>query len=201
MSGESIQFKFNPKKAAEAACKLLQLAGGTLNYMVLVKLLYLADREALKKFESPITGDRMSSLPYGPVLSRILNLIKGGPIDEGDSPWFETVSPPEGYDVKLIGNHGYENLSGAEEKILAEIFQKYGNKTWQEMSRITHDLPEWIDPDGGSIPIQGEQILLYGGRSVDDLRQIKNEMASLEQLDREVAKYEGKLFYQDASGV
>ena len=199
MSNKSITFKFNSQKSAEAASKLLQLAGGKLNYMVLVKLLYLADREALIRLECPITGDRMASLPYGPVLGRILNLIRGGPIDEGDSPWFDAVSPPDGYDVKLVAHAGDKNLSGAEENILNEIFDKYGRKSWQELSRITHQLPEWVDPNGGSLPIQREQILLFSGRTLEEIGRLKEELASLEKLDQEIAQYEGQEFESEAA--
>jgi hypothetical protein len=60
-----IRFRFNAKKAAEAANRILKLSGGERNYMELVKLLCLADREALVRFESPITGDRVAALPHG----------------------------------------------------------------------------------------------------------------------------------------
>ena len=54
------------------------------------------------------------ALPCGPVLSRILNLIRGGPTNEEDAPWFDAVSAPEGYDVKALGDAGDDELSGAE---------------------------------------------------------------------------------------
>jgi len=42
-----------------------------MKYLGLLKLLYLADRDALKEIERPITGDRYFSLKNGPVLSRV----------------------------------------------------------------------------------------------------------------------------------
>jgi uncharacterized phage-associated protein len=189
-----MKFKFDAQKSANAAHALLGMAGGTLNYMVLVKLLYLADREALITLESPITGDLFISLQYGPVLSRILNLIRWGPIDENDAPWFDVVSAPAGYDVKIIGQPAEDTLSGAEQRILTQVFEKYGRKNWQELSRLTHQLPEWTNPVGGPIPISPEQILLLAGKSQEEVRQLREEIAALEMLDREVAEYAGMEF-------
>src|SRR5258708_25135951 len=98
----AIRFRFDAKKAAEAASVILRLSGGQRNYMELVKLLYLADREALIRFGYPITGDRFAALPHGLVLSRILNLIRLGPGDEADASWFDMVLAPIAYDVKSL---------------------------------------------------------------------------------------------------
>jgi len=173
---------------------LLTLSGGRRNYMELVKLLYLADREALIQLDRPITGDRFVNLPYGPVLSRILNLIRGGPIDEGDAPWFDSVSPPTGYDVELVKKTGSDELSLAELGILNETFSRYGRSDWKELSRLTHSLPEWVDPDGGQLPIVAEQILALGGRKIEEIQRIKEEAAACESLDKELATYRGQEF-------
>jgi uncharacterized phage-associated protein len=44
-------------------------------YIKLIKLLYLADREALLRWGRPITTDRHVSMPKGPVVSQIYDLI------------------------------------------------------------------------------------------------------------------------------
>lgn len=67
---------YNPLKAAQAAAHLLQLHHGSMNVMVLVKLLYLADRQALVESGYPITCAAMVSMPHGPVLSQIYDAIK-----------------------------------------------------------------------------------------------------------------------------
>jgi hypothetical protein len=46
--------------------------------MKLIKSLYLADRTALIRLFRPVTFDSYCSLPYGPNLSRTLNLITEG---------------------------------------------------------------------------------------------------------------------------
>jgi uncharacterized phage-associated protein len=70
---------FNEAKATQAAARLLKLRGGSMSYIKLMKLLYLADREALIRWGRPITTDRYVSMDNGPVLSRIYNLIRNEP--------------------------------------------------------------------------------------------------------------------------
>ena len=194
MSAQPISFRFNAKKAAQSAYKLLVLSGGKRNYMELVKLLYLSDREALLRLERQITGDRLAVLPYGPVLSRILDLIRWGPMNEEDAPWFDAVSPPYGYEVSALADCGENELSGAECQIIDEVFAKYGRKDWRELSRLTHELPEYVDPKGGRIPISPEQILKLEGKSQDAIERIRDEIASYETLDRELSAYQAQEF-------
>lgn len=194
MSANPICFRFNAKKAAQAAYKLLTLSGGKRNYMELVKLLYLSDREALLRLDSQITGDRLAALPYGLVVSHILDLIRWGPMNESDAPWFDAVSAPSGYDVTALADCGEDELSGAECQIIDEVFADYGRKDWKELSRLTHELPEWDDPKGGRIPISPEQILKLEGRSPATIERIRNEISSFEMLDRELSAYQGQEF-------
>jgi uncharacterized phage-associated protein len=190
VSDHTIKFKFSSTKAAQAAYRLLSMAGGKLNYMVLVKLLYLADRKALMELESPITGDRLTSLPHGPVLSHILDLIHFGPIYETDAPWFRAVSPPLGYDVERLEDIGDGELSNAEDEILKRTFEEYGRKSWQELSRLTHDLPEWVNPMGSCAPIPYENVLLLAGKTPEDLQRIREELATLQKIDSDLNEYE-----------
>ncbi len=158
--------------------------------MELVKLLYLADRQALLVLDSQITGDSLVSLPYGPVLSRILNLIRFGPITAEDCPWFESVSAPSGYDVDALGDSGESELSGAEVHILEGVYASYGRLDWKQLSKLTHELPEWTDPDGGSIPISPEQILRFEGKTPEQVEVISKELLLFRCLDLEVAAFQ-----------
>ena len=68
---------FNERKAAQAAAYLLCKAGGSLNVLKLVKLMYLAERESLRRYGETITGDALVSMRNGPVLSATLDHING----------------------------------------------------------------------------------------------------------------------------
>jgi uncharacterized phage-associated protein len=157
-----IQFTFNERKAAQAAAHLLRRHGGRMPYISLLKLLYLADREKLLRKGSVITGDRFVAMPKGPVLSIIYDLISGGSEDPS-SPWFQYVSPPEAYSVALAAGapDATDELSKFELGILDEIDRRWGGLDKWALVKLTHDLPEWVDPQGSSMPIDPADILRH----------------------------------------
>jgi hypothetical protein len=158
--------------------------------MELIKLLVLADREALIKFECPITGDRIFAMRHGLVLTRVLDLIRAGPCNEEDAPWFDIVSAPQGYEVALVSEHFEEDdLSGAEIALLKDVFQRYGRLDWKALSRLTHRLPEWSDPGDRSFPILPEQILRLNGASEAEIARLREALCAYDQLDREAMAY------------
>jgi uncharacterized phage-associated protein len=69
---------FNERKVAQMAAFFLgQVQGGRMSHLKLMKLLYLAEREALRSLGLHLTGDHLVSMPHGPVLSMTLNLMDG----------------------------------------------------------------------------------------------------------------------------
>src|SRR2546425_8169346 len=72
----SVKLTFDEVKATQAAALFLKLAKRPLNYLVLIKLLYKADREAIRRFGIPITTDKYAAMKLGPVTSRIYDRIK-----------------------------------------------------------------------------------------------------------------------------
>lgn len=168
----SIKFPFKERKAAQAAAHLLVRRGGSHNYMALIKLLYLADRQALIEAGKPITGDRPFSLPHGTVLSRILELINTGEESE-INPWFEYISDAQNYEVGLaIETPDSEELSEYELGVLNDIDSKFGHLNQWQLRKLTHKLPEWVDPEGSSIPIRIETILESANKSEQEIKRI-----------------------------
>ena len=169
-----MRFVFDDRKTAQAACWLLKQAGGTLNYMVLIKLLYLADRKSLVETGAPITGDGMVSMPHGPVLSRTLDNINMGEPVEPDPPtaWYEYVSEPHNYEVRAKKEPETEELSRYELDVLTEIYERFGGRSTWSLRDYTHTLPEWVDPQGASNPIHPETILRAAGKSEAEIQAI-----------------------------
>ena len=109
--------RFNEAKATQAAARLLRNRGGRMSYMKLIKLLYLADREALARWGRPITTDSYVSMKHGPVLEwESLNLITD-PDDPSQvqTAWSKHISAPENYDVVLKEDSSGDLLSEVEE--------------------------------------------------------------------------------------
>lgn len=173
-----MRFAFNERKAGQAAALLLERAGGRLPYIKLIKLLYLADRETLIETGYPITGDRMVSMPHGPVLSQVLDRISIGqqPGAEGSSPWFEYVSEPEGFDVKLRQPPPEDGeLSDYEIGVLSGIHKRYGGMNKWALRDLTHGLPEYRDPSGSMLPIMPEEILRAEGKTEAHIEAVRDD--------------------------
>ncbi len=160
-----MRFVFEERRAAQAASVLLERAGGAMEYIKLIKLLYLADRAALIETGSPITGDRFVSMKYGPVLSNVLNLIKE-PKPREDSIWHRYIERRR-FDAVLMGSAECDRLAKYETDLLNGIFDSYGDwKPWAVVNH-THSLPEWRDPGETSIAIDPAEILRFAGYSDD----------------------------------
>lgn len=178
-----MRFKFNEHKTAQAAAHLIKLHGRPKNYMALLKLLYLADRQALIETGSPITGDKMVSMPHGTVLSIVLNLITMGR-ERQPTTWFEYISEPGhwnepgNYEVDLLK---YENakLSRYELNVLEKIHEQFGHMNQWALRDLTHKLPEWEDPDGSSNSIFPEKILRFAGKSDEEIEKIISDADEL----------------------
>ena len=177
---------FNERKAAQVAHLLLTLRGGRMSYLKLIKLMYYIERAALIKWGRPVTFDRIVSMDNGLVLSETLSLITGDARPENHKDWGELVSPPVNFEVAALdAETDYDELSDAEETLIRAVFAEKGKKGRWELVDEHHTLPEWIDPDGSSIPLTFDEILKKSGqRSYSDIEMIGNEIENLALLDR-----------------
>ncbi|HET7233999.1 MAG TPA: Panacea domain-containing protein [Longimicrobium sp.] len=179
-----MQPSFREDKATQAAALLLKWAGGSMNYMKLIKLLYLADRTALVRWGRPITFARAVSMKHGPVLSEVLDLINEGSPPGTRSLWNRAVSSPTNYEVRLNGDCSADDLSDAEESVLVEVFNQYGSlDPWPLVDMLHSTLPEWI-PTSSAIPIQYRDILLNEGWTEAEVAEVESELENVALLDR-----------------
>lgn len=175
--------KFNYQRTLQAVSVLLRRSGPSKsdNYMRLIKLLYIADRESLKETGRPITGDSVVAMERGPVLSHVLGLIKG---QSFNSPDWEKFIVQENYNIRLINDPGNEELCPYEIKKLQEVWDRYRSKDEWDMVEITHELPEWKknDPGNSAKKIPLADILEAVGR-IDALEEIERQANESVALD------------------
>jgi uncharacterized phage-associated protein len=175
---------FNEEKAVQAAGMLLKKSSGKMAYLKLIKLLYIVDREGVLRWGRPVTTDRFVSMPHGPVVSRIYDLICTGPEEQlPPGPWHRHIAKSGRYDVELKTGTGDSELSRAEERLIDEIFSRHGSKTKWELRDLSHDLPEWRDPGGSSLPIEIEDILRAEGRTEHEIALVGDELRSLSAVE------------------
>ncbi|OGP62293.1 MAG: hypothetical protein A2169_06280 [Deltaproteobacteria bacterium RBG_13_47_9] len=178
-----IAFAFNEVKTTQVAAFFIKKHGGKINYTKLIKLLYLADREALFRWERPLTGDSYVSMPKGPVLSNTYDLINYRQDPQNKSYWYKFISK-KSYDVALKKDPGVDELSKREIDLIEEIQGKYGHKSWGKMIDICHDCcPEWQHPGKTSIPIRIEDILKELKKSEKEIEIIDEEASNLRYFD------------------
>jgi uncharacterized phage-associated protein len=171
--------RFNERRATEAAARFLKLRGGRMSYLKLIKLLYLLDREALLRWGRPVTTDRYVSMDNGPVVSRIYDLIREEPAPGTDPIWRHYISAPQEYEVALVAEPATDELSRAEEALIEEVFAKFGNLNRWDLVRLSHEFPEWQDPNGSAIPIQYRDILRAGNKTESEIAAVEAELESL----------------------
>jgi uncharacterized phage-associated protein len=167
---------FDEAKATQAAAKFLELRGGEMHYLKLIKLLYLVDRTALLRWGIPVTTDRYVSMDHGPVLSRVYSLV----VDEVPKPvWAEYISAPNEYQVRLNRKAPTDKLSRAEERLIEEIHQQYGHWNRWRLVDYLHTQPESPDPTHSTIPITERDILNPGGEDEAEIKATIHEIESM----------------------
>ena len=166
---------FNEPKATQAAARLLTLRGGTMSYVKLIKLLYLADREARIRWGRPITTDRYVSMDNGPVVSRIYDLIRDEPLPNSFRIWRKFISDPENYEVRLLGDPGSGELSRPEQELIDEVFAQHGRQNRWRVVDYTRSLPEWTYPDGGALPIEYRDILKAAHKTEEEISAVETK--------------------------
>ncbi len=140
-------FPFKFDKALQAAAYLLRREPHrTMNYMRLLKVLYVADRESIRQTGRPITGDRFAAMKRGPVLSEVLDLVKG---EHLRSPEWGTFIVRDEYDVSLSQDPGQAALSRFEIETLERVAEDNRGRDEWAMVAYTHTFPEWIKNDPG----------------------------------------------------
>ena len=187
---KSIKFKFNEQKAVQAAARLIQHSGGEMNYLALMKLLYLADREALLRFGRPITGDRLVAMKHGPVLSRVYDLVSQKKQEAPESEWHQFIPRPNAYvfTVRFSGVPDTGELSAAELALIDEVYARF--RGWDEWRLVdhTHKLPEWRHPKGTPVTIPFEDILRGAGVSKRDIEAVAENAEADRCMDSALEK-------------
>ena len=176
-------FRFNFEKTLQAAGVLLHLEEKRMSRLRLLKFLYIADRELLAEAAHPITGDVGYAMKYGPVLSRVYDLIKGtGP---RAVEWDDYIHS-DGYLVKLVKEPARSKLSKEEVEKLHEIVDRYRGTLDDELSDETHAFPEWkkhyVEGHGGACRIPWEDMLRAQDRD-DMIEPVAQEETSRQYLD------------------
>jgi uncharacterized phage-associated protein len=176
-----MHFRFDFDKTLQAAGVLLDADGGRMEFMRLVKLLYVADRELIAETGQTLTGDRALAMKTGPVLSRLYDTI------HGQSPqadrWADFIQR-EGYQVVLKQKPGRQKLSRREITKLLDVTERFRQLDSFDLSEETHKFDEWQRHyhEGAVTPIPWEEVLRAQGKP-DMIPVAEREAAAREAMD------------------
>lgn len=188
MVKQYLRFPFDEEKASQVAAILVSKRGGSLKYLHLMKMLYTIDRTALAKWGQPVSGGRYCSMTKGPVISEILDLIKGKAGKTRGHFWPQHLQT-KGFDISLKKSAGSDRLSKAELDIIDTVFVMLGNRDRWDVVQWTHDeFKEWKDPGTTSAPIAVEEILKAVGKTAGEINEIATEAAYYGKIDTFLAR-------------
>src|SRR6266487_3583866 len=166
---------YDDAKAAQIAAFFVLKEGGAVDILKLAKLMYLAERESFARYAAPLTGDRLSSMKDGPVLSETLNYILG----HGRPPevWRSLFNTRDGNSLRLqqadLSEDALLRLSEADIALLEDVWRKFGHMSSLEIWGYVHtNLPEYEDPGTSSRPIKMELLLGTIGYSEEQIKEI-----------------------------
>ncbi|MFC5760329.1 Panacea domain-containing protein [Rhizobium sp. GCM10022189] len=179
---------YEPRKAAQLIASLILKSGGrSLNVLKVVKLVYLVDRESIRRFGFPILDENRYSMPHGPVNSTTYRHIQGEYQD--DCGWSDFLEDRANHGIALVNNNisveDLDELSEADLECVDAVWERFGAMTQWQLVDWTHDprnVPEWEDPDGGSVIIPLQRILNAVG--VDNAEEFVETSNTLKAIDR-----------------
>lgn len=131
---------YEEEKTTQLAAKFIERKGGKMNYLHLLKLMYVADRLSSLRYGVPITFDKWVAMKLGPVLSKTFDIIKESATRDG---YWQTYIQKQGYDVALVDKPGDSELSEADQEIIEEVFDQFGGMYRFDVVDFLHTLPEW----------------------------------------------------------
>jgi len=149
-----------------------------------IKMLYIADRESLKNWDQPITGDLPVSMELGPVLSTIYDLTKGRALEHRPfwSP-FISDADEQTNQVCLKAEPSRDHLSKNEMRLIESVYEQFKGLTWIQMKNHCHSFPEYEEVGKSSKTIPLENILSAVGKTQDQIKEIEKAQRELAIMD------------------
>lgn len=119
---------YNPGTIGNRLIELAAAKGAHLTPMQVIKLAYIAHGWSLALLDRPLLKGRVEAWRYGPVipdLYRRLNMYGRGPI--------------QGQIKNTIFERG-EEIDEQSDRLLTQVYEKYGSLTGIQLSNLTHQL-------------------------------------------------------------
>jgi Antitoxin SocA-like, Panacea domain len=154
------------------------------NYTKNLKLIYWANREALRRWERPITSDDTVAMPKGPALSMLLDLMRERAAQRFQEVWDQYFLKKD-FDLSLESDPGTDFLSPRECSLLAEVQDRFKDYSYGGMIKFMHDpknIPEYSEPGDTSRPIALNETLEKLGKNENQRSIVAKEVRFNENI-------------------
>ncbi len=175
---------FRSRKAAQMCAFFAAKAGGAIEKLKLIKLIYFAERGSLREHGFPMLFDEFYSLPHGPICSSALNGINGVISAEIEPIWGEYIArngnivvPIRYFDISEL-----DEFSQAEEDILSSIWDELGHMSASQLRNYSHaNCPEYTEVERGRLPITYSEVMAALGAT--DCHEIDDEIRGIRRAE------------------
>lgn len=141
---------FNYKKSVQALNLFAIKAGGRINKMRALKLIWLSDRLHLRMYGRPILNDTYFALNYGPVASHTKDIIENTSFLSPEEKEYRSLF------IKNDDQYFYSSISDINPKIFSKtdidamekVYQEFGSLDKFKLSDESHKYPEWKKFEG-----------------------------------------------------
>lgn len=136
------------RQAAQMAAAFILRAGRAVGKLKLMKLMYLAERESMRRHVFPIVCDDIFAMRKGMALSRTYDLMIGKPQTPTNGEWARhIVHTNRGLNVKRgVARRSLGSLSRNDIAVIDHVWETHGNQSEDELVHaVHHGLKEWTD--------------------------------------------------------
>jgi uncharacterized phage-associated protein len=181
---------YDEKRSAQATAYMLHLAGGRLEILKLMKLLYLSERKSYFLYGEPLTGDTPYSMKNGPILTNIFDRLKK--TENLNETWRAWIRGRSGHEIQLYSSMSDHTqklvaLSEADFAVMDEVWSEFGQSSSYELVNYTHDhCSEWRNPGSTSKRIPPEIFFQELGMSASDAQLQIEHLRQTGQLNQTI---------------
>ncbi len=141
-----IHFDPNFKAATQSINFFALKAGGSIDMLRALKLVFLADRYHIRKYGRPITGDTYWAMDYGPVGTLAKDIAErseylGTQAVEYSSKYLEPSDVS--HRIATKDEMDYDPFSDSDIEALEFVWDKFHRYGPFQLVNITHGYPEW----------------------------------------------------------
>ena len=140
-------FNFDHKKATQTLNFFASIAGGKINKMKALKLIFLSDRYHLRRYGRLVTDDCYVAMKYGPVPSTTMDIAEADEYLDNkikDYVIAHIQASDDGLQIESLKPVDTDYFSATDIEAFNFAWNSFGNLDQWGISDFTHNYPEWL---------------------------------------------------------